>query len=1018
MTSSLAPAPTHSASYRAVLMAVFIASGFSGLIYQSIWSHYLGLLLGHAAYAQALVLSIFMGGMALGSWWVSRSSEKLTNLIQWYAWVEGIIGVLGLVFHVVFTHVLQLSYDTLFPTIGDPELITFFRWVVAAALILPQTILLGMTFPLMSGGLIRIDADEKGYTLGGLYFSNSIGAAFGALAAVFVLLPRVGLPGAMEFAGALNLVVAVVSWTVARRLHHHGNSLPDASIKGELRSPSPLPAPGNSPLRLVLAATALSSSASFAYEIVWVRMLGMAVGNTMHAFELMLASFIGGLALGGLWIRRRASGSGNPLILAGWMQIAMGLAALTSLFIYANAFAWVSWLMEALAKTGPGYGIYNLGTAGLAIAIMLPAAFFAGTTLPLYTVALLKANLGESSIGRIYAWNTLGSIVGVFVAIHWLIPTLGLKLSLIAAASLDIAIGLMLVRRFAVTQNDLLRFAAAGMIAAISLLASSKVHFDPVMLASGVYRSGSAALDSGKEVIFYKDGKTASVSVIVTPSAGHVAIATNGKVDAAMLVGDKGLPTKDEPTMVMAAAIPLAMHPDPRKVGIIGFGSGLTTHTALGDPRLELVETIEIEPTMVQGARAFGTRVERAFSDPRSHIVYDDAKAFFAGQQRKYDVIISEPSNPWISGIGSLYSTEFYRYVGRHLTDDGLFVQWIQLYEIDEGLVTSVIRGLVGSFDDYEAWLTNTSDLLIIAKPRGHLPPLNWNGMSPNLRYELARIGLESEAQLRFRKIADRRLLNAYAATDRSFPLNSEYFPILGLHAPEARYRRQSEMTLSSMPVLGGLLQEALNIRKPMAPEQSVSALQSFEADHLTLQARALNGVFLRGTSSAMYSKTLAEFDLATGFKLRSMMSACIDPRSGTVNDEFALLISAFSDLTLPFLTPIELRDTWSQAAWASCTQMTPDLKALLAFQGALSQRDWTSVRRHGEAWLSTPRSPSLSKFFDALALYGIQLSHLREGNGAAMLAADQQWGDIVFWPQTWKKHRQLLQALAIQLPH
>lgn len=1015
MSSSFPESPINKDSHRLWLMGVFVASGFAGLIYQSIWSHYLGLLLGHAAYAQALVLCIFMGGMALGSWWVSRMSEKLSNLILWYAWIEAVIGLLGVAFHTIFTSVLKLSYDSLFPALGDPVWISTARWVIAAVLILPQTVLLGMTFPLMSGGLIRLTPKEKGHTLGGLYFTNSIGAAFGALAAVFVLLPSVGLPGAMMVAGVLNLAVAVVSGWLAWQMRGKLAAL-SPTVTTPPRRPSASSRSSGSLLTLVLVATAASSAASFAYEIVWVRMLGMAVGNTMHAFELMLASFIGGLALGGLWVRKRASNSSNPLVLAGWMQVAMGLAALMSLFVYANAFAWVGWLMEALSTTEAGYQLYNLGTAGLAIAIMMPAAFFAGTTLPLYTVALLDSGEGESSIGKVYAWNTLGSIVGVFAAIHWLIPTVGLKLTLIGAAILDIAIGLFLLRRFATRPQELIRFGAAGVVAALVLVVSSRIQFDPLMLASGVYRSGAAVLDPTKEVIYYKDGKTASVSVVVTPSAGHVAIATNGKVDASLLVGNKGIPTKDEPTMVLAAALPLAMHADPQKVGIIGFGSGLTTHTVLGDPRVRLVETIEIEQAMIDGARAFGERVDRAYTDGRSKIIIDDAKAYFAGQQRRYDVIVSEPSNPWISGIGSLFSTEFYQYVSKHLGDDGLFVQWVQLYEINEGLVSTVIRGLTTSFSDYEAWLTNTSDLLIIAKAKGQLPPADWNQMSESVRFELNRIGIQSPEQLGFRKLANRDLLKAYAGIDTKYPANSEYLPVLGLYAPQARYMRSSEATLSAMPVLGGLLLETLGIRSPMPSSAPVSALLSFEADHLTLQARALNGFMVNGPSSSMFSNSLAEYDLSTVLKLRALLPMCVDPRSGIVNEEFALVLSGFAELTVPFLPPEDLRETWRTSAWATCKNMTPDLKALLALHDVLSQRDWAAVRTQGQAWLSLPRSPALSKYFDVVALYGMQLADLHAKDGKAMLAADAQWGDAVHWPASWVKHRQILQALAHQL--
>jgi spermidine synthase len=1003
-------------NYRVGLMVVFIASGFSGLIYQSIWSHYLGQMLGHAAYAQALVLCIFMGGMAIGSWWISRVTHKIRDLIVWYAIIEAVIGVFGLIFHILFTNVLKLGYEVWFPAIGDPFWISVSRWALAAAIILPQTILLGMTFPLMSGGLIRYLPKENGATLGGLYFTNSIGAALGALAAVFFLLPNWGLPGAMTIAGFLNLGVAIASAGLAWAMRESKPTGTEASTYPSVEKSVRSSLERNSILPLVLGATALSSAASFAYEIVWVRMLGMAVGNTMHAFELMLASFIGGLAFGGLWIRNHANTTSNPLVLAGWMQVAMGVAALFSLFVYANAFAWVGWLMTALSPTLAGYQLYNLGTAGLAMAIMMPAAFFAGTTLPLFTVALIKAGEGESSIGRVYAFNTFGSILGVFAAIHWLIPALGLKLALILAATVDILIGLFLLRRFAARTADLVKFGVAGVSVAVVLVVASRIQFDPLMLASGVFRSGKSMLDTTVQVPYYKDGKTASVSVLVTPSVGQVSIATNGKVDASLLVGPKGTVSVDEPTMIMAAALPLGMHSNPEKVGIIGFGSGLTTHTALGDSRVKLVETVEIEQAMVDGARSFGHRVERAYTDPRSVIVIDDAKAFFAGQQRKYDVIVSEPSNPWISGIGALFSTEFYQYVGNHLNEDGIFVQWIQLYEINEGLVSTVIRGLTSSFSDYEAWLTNASDLLIIAKPKGQLNSLDWSMVSPFIKTELARIDIRSEEQLKFRKIANAALLRSYSKIDTSFPANSVYFPVLGLNAPQARYMRAGESTLSSLPITGGLLLDALEIRSPMKPDSTVSLLDIFRADQLTSQARALNGFLQKGPSATTFSKSVLEYDLSSAQRLRALMPACIDPRSGVVSDEFAELLAVFSELTLPFLSPQEMSQTWQTAAWKGCGAIPTDLQFLLNFHHVLGQRDWPAVLKQGESWFALPRAQSLSLHFDAVVLYGMQLAHLKAKDGKAMLAADAQWGGKVSWPRSLAGQRALLTELGKDL--
>ncbi len=977
------------------LLIIFILSGFAGLIYQSIWSHYLGLFLGHAAYAQALVLAIFMGGMAAGAAWIARVGQRWRNLIRIYALVELIIGVFGLLFHWIFGAVIGLSYDWLIPAIGSPWLINLARWLIAALLIIPQTILLGMTFPLMSGGLIRRFEGQEGSLLGGLYFTNSIGAAFGALVAVFVLLPWVGLPGAMVVAGILNFVVAAFAWWIAKEPEPQQVLVDIVGTEQSVRH-NPL-------LRLVLFSTALSSAASFVYEIVWIRMLSMAVGSTMHAFELMLAAFIAGLALGGLWIRRHADATDSPLRLAGWMQVGMGVAALASLAVYANSFDWVGWLMASLAKTNGGYALYNFGTASIAILVMLPAAFFAGTTLPLFTVGLLREGQGERAIGRVYAWNTLGAIFGVFLSIHLLIPSLGLKLTLCMAALLDLGIGLVLIRKQAVTNQDLMRFGIALGLSGVALALGMRVHFNPVNLASGVYRHGNATVPEGQRVVFHRDGKTSSVSVVMTPD-GSTSIATNGKPDAAIMMSPEGHPMNDEPTMALLAGLPLTMLDQPKRVGVIGFGSGMSTHTLLGDPRVQQVDTIEIEPTMVEGARIFGPRVQRAYQDPRSKIVIDDAKAYFASQKSKYDVIISEPSNPWISGVGSLFSEEFYKYIPAHLNEDGLFVQWVQLYEIDDALVGSIFKALTPVFADYSAWLSGATDLIIVASPKKPLPKVDIERLlaSKVLSQEFGRLGLTENSYLSFRQVANAKMLRAFGKIHEDLPANSDYRPILGLNAPRTRFKGESADALLSVPFKNPELLEALSIRQPLPSSVEPSPRDNYPADVLTRRARFI--------ADAMRGQVDNTFDSVT---LVRSLSSCTKPLTPQNRHVLSLNLQKVAAATMGFLPPDLLEGVWIHPKWMQCSSLPPDYPRLMSLLQAHAQRDYGAMEKLGREWLLHKADDQfLHQDFDPMALSGVLLA----------LVHDQRWAEIapvlkefatVPAPFGYSQQREVVQALA-----
>ena len=268
-----------------------------------------------------------------------------------------------------------------------------------------------------------------------LYFTNSLGAAIGVLASGFYLIEAAGLPGTLAAAGAVNLAVAAGAVL-----------LPRARSAAPARPAEPAPRPAAVPqLRLLLAVAALTGLSSFMYEIGWIRMLALVLGSSTHAFELMLSAFILGIAGGGLWIRRRADGAADTLRLLGLVQLVMGIAALATLPVYASSFHLMQTAVGALALTESGYAAFNVISHGIALAVMFPAAFCAGMTLPLITVSLLRRGAGEAAIGQVYGANTAGAIAGVLVAVHLGLPLLGVKGVIVAGAAIDLALGVWLL---------------------------------------------------------------------------------------------------------------------------------------------------------------------------------------------------------------------------------------------------------------------------------------------------------------------------------------------------------------------------------------------------------------------------------------------------------------------------------------------------------------------------------------------------------------------------------------------
>jgi len=782
------------------ILVLFFLSGFSGLIYESVWSHYVKLFLGHAAYAQTLVLVVFVGGLAFGAWLCARIAERLRNPLRLYAAVEAAIGLMALAFHPVFVSAVDWGYASLLPATCDPSS-TFCasQWLVSALLLAPQSILLGATFPLVCSSALRLDPDQPGHDIAALYFLNSLGAVLGVLASAFVLIPTVGLPGTLAAAGVLNLAIAIVAFALSRVVPARLAVPPAAAgAAGSAGSAARIPA-------LLLAVAFFTGLSSFIYEMAWIRMLSLVLGASTHAFELMLASFILGLALGGLWVRHRMDHSPDLVRFLAIVQLAMGLAAAATIPVYGVAFDFMAWLLDSVSRNSGGYLLFNAGSTVIALLVMLPATFCAGMTLPLITFRLLRSPTGEKALGLVYAANTLGAILGVILAVHLLMGWLGLKGTIIVGAVVDVALGVALLAAISEKRTFFRRALQAPAVAAVAGLALLAATFevDPRRTASGVFRTGSARIPASDTVVYHQDGKTATIDVIET--RGTRAIRTNGKVDAAIGIGSTVL--EDEFTMALLALLPLGHQPQARTAAVIGFGSGMSTATLLASPRLERVDTIEIEPAVVEGANHFRPASERAYTDARSRIVIDDAKSFFARSRARYDIIVSEPSNPWVSGVASLFTEQFYARLHDYLEDGGVLAQWLHTYEMDTGTLASILLAVSRTFPEFMVYSSVDGDIVLIARKGGPPGPfrgevLGFEGLQPML----ARLRLTDAEVIRRRAVGHWSTLGPYF-TSFGVPANSDYFPVVDHRASKTRFTRARvadlvELQNSPVPLL------------------------------------------------------------------------------------------------------------------------------------------------------------------------------------------------------------------------
>src|SRR6185503_2917303 len=578
--------------------------------------------------------------------------------------------------------------------------------------------------------------------------------------------------------------------------------------------------------------------------------------------------------------------------------------------VYDSTFGLMEALLKGIARSDAGYLLFNLSGAGIAALVMLPATFCAGMTLPLITGALLRRGAGEQAIGQVYAANTLGAIAGVLLAVHAGLPLIGLKGTLLAGATVDVALGLMLL--YSLELRKLLVYAGATCAAVIVAMALG-VQLDAHKMTAGVFRHGDIGSSRDATILFSKDGKTATVHLVQYPEA--VSLRTNGKSDGSINLDPGGERGTDEITMVLTAALPLALKPDTKSAAVIGIGTGLTTHTLLQSLDIERVETVEIESAMAEASRGFMPRNSNAFADPRGTIFIDDAKSFFSTHHSRYDLIISEPSNPWVSGVSGLFTREFYRRIRKHLNSGGLLVQWIQLYEMDASLVATVLGALGAEFPHYAVFAPSDYDLLIMAGDAPiPVPPQARVFEQPGVAKELWTVHVLTAGDLDARYLGSRATLEPLFAS-YAMPANSDYAPVLDRNAARHRF---TERSATDVVALLNAEVPLLEMLEPGSRKRAVNPLfqgaYAFERVENTRLAWYARDFLLRQRApvpEAVPRDLQKDLELV---KLRLL--ECREPRELDIWLHSAIRVTKAMN---PYLAPDDVDAVWGRIVGSAC---------------------------------------------------------------------------------------------------
>lgn len=767
------------------------------------WARHLSLLTGSGVRASAAVVALTIAGLALGSRWAATRADRSPRPLAVYALLEGMIALWALATPWLFRLLPRLALslaaerDPAAADLGAGSL------VATALLLLPGTFLMGATTPFLvrHGSLhwLRPGSGSAGSLLGVLYGWNTLGGAAGSLATVFALLPWLGMARTIRVAGLLGAAVAACAILLFGRL-------PALREPGD-RTESPAGAsssPRARPRARILGAILAAGCLGGVCQLGWTRLLVLLFGSSTHALAITLAACLAGLALGSAWAGRGLERGRPAERLARLALLGAAGATSASIFLWGKAPALI---VLAQGRLGRSFGGALALQALLCIPLLLPTAFALGALLPALT-ALLRG--GGSRAGRdsgdAFSVDSWGSVLGALAAAFLLLPRWGVEGTLRATGFAEILLLLLLAAGIPGPRPSpapLLR--RAILPAACLLLLILLPAWDPALMTSGplLYAESYQARGGGVKQVekamrgrgrlrFLEEGPEATVTVR-EGALGVLSLQINGKTDASS--------GGDLSTQILAGRLPALLHPGPLHALVIGLASGTTAGTLATEP-LERLDCVEISPAVARAALLFSAWNGGVLTDPRFHLRLGDGRAYLQGTSARYDLITSQPTNPWIAGVTNLFTQEFFSLARERLADGGVLAVWIQGYALDPEDFRSAVATFLHVFPEAQLWEESAAggDYFLIGRRGGKGPDLDLLesrlGASGEAGRDLGRAGIFDTADLLSRFVAGPRGLSLLS---RNAPLVRDDDLRLEFSAPRALWEFRMPGLISSL---------------------------------------------------------------------------------------------------------------------------------------------------------------------------------------------------------------------------
>jgi len=708
----------------ALVYLIFFLSGAAALMYEVVWVRSLSLIFGGTHLAVTTVLSVFMGGLALGSFLIGKRVDGLKNPFRFYALLEIGIALFAVIF-IILMKVYPAIYVFLVQGRENASIyIAFIRVLFAFAALIGPTTLMGGTLPLLTR-FVSSHPEKLGGHLSFLYGFNTLGAVAGTAAAGFWLLRFFSVSTTLYFAILINSFVGILGILISTRVSKAIKRLTvdmqataaAAGSKTSAHAAASNELENRFAFRIVFLGIGISGFCALGYEVLWTRILTLTIGTSVYGFTIMLAAFLTGIAFGsktyGLLqkiLPAKIQNMNNQIVGFGLVQCLIGICALIVTYYVRDLPINSINLHEFYLNRGfEVFAARQWANLTLAFSYMIVPAFFMGLAFPIAgSVNAAYRKKAGRAVGNVLAANTVGAILGSAVSGYLLIYIFGIERSLQLLTVLNIGLGLLVM--LSVRRIKLLNQGVAALTAAVLVLLIFHPNFMRMWDAEffAIFQNNQPdAYDTPEkkrdavqntDVLFYREGVDSTISAIKI-KGGIQALLVNGKVVASSAA-------QDRQCQLTLGHLPMLLHKDPRKVLVIGLGTGMTVGAVSVHPNLEELTLVEIEPNVIGAAKTFGSYNNHVLDNPKLQVVFNDGRNFLTTTDRKYDVITADPIHPWTQGSGYLYTAEYFNLAAKHLLPGGIMCQWLPIYELSVADLKSVTRTFSQSFRYTMAWMT------------------------------------------------------------------------------------------------------------------------------------------------------------------------------------------------------------------------------------------------------------------------------------------------------------------------